>query len=502
MKNRRIILSLIIFTTLITAPVFSQNTELSSLSNQYKKTRFKQDSLQLVAKQYRERLQNNPSDWEKLTEEIISIEDQLYEIADELSNLATTIRGISPQALAKIIGEYQSESVSKSPGGLSHLDVVSKHFSKQDIKMYEGSAKVEQSIIEKIEHISELYSQLKEVKQQYETSLNPKEVDSLSDLSIDITEKLYASDNYIFQNWQPIYDRKIELSLIVADDIGLDRSKLERLQEVVKNVRRSETLAEEMMAPNAYLFAPQLSLVHSYELALTEQLGLTSTVDSIKKRIRQTEGLINQIESPVIDFQHRSLVLYSEVNNRGEYDFEGVNVPQLVIPDNGVYYAIRLYSLKNPVSSLDSFHKLAPLRVTETSAGMYQYVVGGFKKYADAQSAVNQIKKFGYYRATVVMAWIDGASATLANARAKEQQVAKENAGTFKVEIRTQNSSVISNLRSIVDSIAEDIQITRSQDGQYILFTVMEFDGKQDAETLRERLEKRENTEIKIIKLD
>jgi hypothetical protein len=114
----------------------------------------------------------------------------------------------------------------------------------------------------------------------------------------------------------------------------------------------------------------------------------------------------------------------------------------------------------------------------KTEEDKHRYFAGGFATEAEADEAQIKLKNMGFRRPEVVV-WRDGVYANLV----EEREAAAEMTQVFRVEI-SGAEQMTDELRSVLDSLAMDKDITRIN-GRFI---VMSFAVRDDADKLAEAL--------------
>ena len=143
----------------------------------------------------------------------------------------------------------------------------------------------------------------------------------------------------------------------------------------------------------------------------------------------------------------------------------------------GVVYQIHFITL--PVqATLSQLRGLSPVYETIRSNGNYFYCVGLFDRYSDALEKLNAVKSIGFRSASVV-AFIDGKSVSVSEARAAEST-----RKFWQVNVNT-GSDLLPDFVSEVIRLycSKDIIRTTSREG-ITLFVVSAFERKEEAEEL------------------
>ena len=143
----------------------------------------------------------------------------------------------------------------------------------------------------------------------------------------------------------------------------------------------------------------------------------------------------------------------------------------------GVVYQIHFITL--PVqATLSQLRGLSPVYETIRSNGNHFYCVGLFDRYSDALEKLNAVKSIGFRSASVV-AFIDGKSVSVSEARAAEST-----RKFWQVNVNT-GSDLLPDFVSEVIRLycSKDIIRTTSREG-ITLFVVSAFERKEEAEEL------------------
>lgn len=478
----------------------AQQNEYGALTSQLQLQKSRQDSTQKAIASSRKLLETNPENRDSYTKKIIALEDELYAINSKIAELNAKIVVIEAQ-MPTDNNRQQGGSVKESAYLYDNSFFVS-NISKADLELIRTGSKAEARAGELIAEILPLYEELKGVKTAYDEAKTPREVEELLTKAIELRRKIEEIDGQIAEGWGRVFQVKTDNYVVLLDKAtGIDRIKLEQLENENRSVRRAESLAEAGMARNATVFALQKQLTVNYELLLADKLSLRLATEALAKESASVASLPRE-SFPEVEFKPRVLIVYSDIVLDGNYDFTRVDdIPELIVPERGVYYAVGVATMAQKPTTLKFFRGGRPLHVVNLPGKQLQYVLGGFQTYAQVQTSVQKMLKAGF-KNPVIAAWVDGKYTTAAKAKAAQEVIAKESRMSYKIEIKTTNVNISKTLNEVVEMHARGKQVSRVQNGAEFIFTIMEFDSKEQADVIAEILRTKGNTKVEVISIE
>ena len=489
----------------------SDNKEYAGLIGRTNVLRKSEDSVQNLITRNRSLFDNRPDNSESYANEIVRLEGELYNIRSEAAKLGTRVaqieqdfisRGMDVVVKADTSAEVAAPARATESRTLVLNDFFKANMSQKDINTFllkPASAEARAMAVKS--DVDKLYSDLGSLKQAYQATDRQQDVDRMLLEANGIIGRIRTIDSEIAKEWIPLYNQKIDTYMVLLDKINsIDRLSLEQLDQQSRTVRRAESLSSQQVAPNTAVFPVQKELVLQYEIALAYNLDLKPALDSLKKELAKIPR--DKPEYPAIEFKPRNLIVYSAINLDGNYSYTSLDsIPDIKIPAGGLYYVISVAVMAKPPTALSFFKGGQPLQKEVLTDGRLRYTLGGFKNYAEAQKAVNQLLKAGF-KAPNIVAWQDGKITTALKAKAAEGEQPKVTSGKFKIEVTASGVNVSQLLREIVDQNSSGKQIARVSEGDRFIFTITQFPTLEEAEKLAKIIESRENVEAKVLEVE
>ncbi|MCF0164369.1 MAG: PD40 domain-containing protein [Bacteroidales bacterium] len=170
------------------------------------------------------------------------------------------------------------------------------------------------------------------------------------------------------------------------------------------------------------------------------------------------------------------------VNFTFRIEDESEIVTDFTLPE-GIVYQIQL-SVSSSKSTAKKFKGISPIFETHNKSGKYLYTAGLFYRYADAQASLTKVKKAGFSSAFIV-AYNNGKSMSLANARAAE----KKNAETqkYRIVFNEYGDGIPAAILSLIRSRC-DKDIARAENNGAVTYLIAPFSSKGEAQELADYL--------------
>lgn len=146
---------------------------------------------------------------------------------------------------------------------------------------------------------------------------------------------------------------------------------------------------------------------------------------------------------------------------------------------NGLVYRVQLFVVNNK-PELRLFKGLRPVFENRTPTGKWLYTAGQFFNYAAAAEALTKVKRAGFPTA-IIVAYNDGKSVTIRNARLLEEKIQER--VTFQVKIAGYPAGMPQPVLDIIRENTERDIAKKVLDGREIFF-VGPFSNRQQAEQI------------------
>ena len=274
-----------------------------------------------------------------------------------------------------------------------------------------------------------------------------------------------------------IYDQKSYVYSYFFEKEG--REDILDLTETLTSEAREEKLASIDNCASETLadYRLQKHVMLNYETYVAKLLNLTSAIDSLSTASRAVRQIDYRI--PALDIERRSFVDYAAIEFTSRSPYTTSNpVPECIVYEYGTIYRILLgtYKYKQAVSI---FRNASPLCVETLDDGRFSYYAGGFHSLAEAERAVEVMKKKGF-RNPQIVEWCDGYKTNLA-------QLGE--GVSFRVMIS--GGTLNDDVRRVIETLAVDSQLSRLDEEN---FSVGMFASRAMAERLSKAITKRDAT--------
>lgn len=536
------------FTLFASVKVAAQNrapssaVEITALQGKLQGLRRAEDSTVSLLASSRALYQSDAENRQKHSLRVLNLESQLYDLRSRIEELTSQVTmlemrsfeaGFSGASAGSGAGSSLN-SAGAAGGVLWGAPFFRSNLSGKDLEVIGASGRVQGEVRGIIAEIDSSYGELVQLKKVYDSTSDQDELDRAGVRGNLLLTQIRELDQQIRMLWGKVYNYKMDTFLVLGDKAELDRTTLETLEQESRQVRRQEGLSEGSLAPSAEVFDAQRVLVLKHELELAKRLGIRGAVDSLAAAVAAS-AVATSVSSPaassasssvVVDggvkygevvFAPRSLVVYGEIRKAAGVEYGSVSdIPQVRVPERGVYYTIQVAAMSRPASSVTMFKGMGPLQQQKLASGVYRYMLGGFRTYAEAQKAVNQLYKVGF-KAPTMLAWVNGASTTAVKAKGLEATVgcssssaasaasavsAGQEISGYKVEVTGAASSDLSMaLKNIVQMHSPGKQIMRTAKGEELVFTVTSYSSKEEAEVIAQIIRTKGYPQVKVLEI-
>ena len=489
----------------------AQDQNYMQLLEQQEQLKNREDSTVTLINNSRKQFESS-SDRDKLGQEIVRLEGELFEIRSQIGKITAQVAAIEQEYIVNHMDDPAATSTqgTATAGGARTLfanSFFADNLTQEDLALFAKAPRVEPQVKQLHEQIAGLYEQLTLAKGQYDAANDQESIDSLFARAGELKDQIEQVDAQMERLWLEIYDHKLDAYLVLLDKIGtVDRLQLERLDQESRAVRRAEGLAGKQLAPLIATYPLQKQLTLDYEATMAQALGLKAAEDSLKTELGKfsAESAAQEMTYADIIFAPRNLVVYSAITKTADTTQRNYttveNVPVLHIPKKGLYYTVQIALYTNPPKSIEAFKEMTPVMYQKTANGQTRYTAGGFATYAEAQEAATQMVRAGF-RASVV-AFSNGENITATKAKALEaaaREAAEEAAANgFTVEITPAELRLSTAIREAIAEKAPGKTIIRRSSGAEVIYSVGNFATQAEADQLAEALRSQPNVKIKV----
>lgn len=489
------ILIYILFASLcISAAAQTDSNEYTALVAQQKALRKSQDSLQSLLGAAREQLGEATEEQRTaLSADIVRFEGEIFDMRSRVSSVDSEIAALEEKYAENTL--VRPDRPSSHSAELHQTPFFTSNLSKKDIAVLAAQKTVESEVTAALASIEPLYEQLTELKTLYDKSIVQSEVDEIRTKAAEIREQIITIGDAAGKKWNEQYNYLIDTYLVMFDRApAKDRATVEAIEVESRDVRRAETfMSSKSLIPQLSAFDLQRKLLITYQKAIAKAADLPEATNALASRkVTPVKTTFDDIE-----FLPRVLTIYGPVMFDFNYPSDNPSeLPEMILPESGVYYSIQIALTSAPVKNLDMFKKVWPVQVERTADGKYRYTAGGFHTYATASKSLAALTKAGF-KYPVILAWNNGKLTSVKTARTLESAAKENNASGYQIEITTKNPASAEIIKTVIDMHAKGKSISRVARGDEMHFTVTQFVVREEAEVLAQIL--RERTEASVI---
>lgn len=311
------------------------------------------------------------------------------------------------------------------------------------------------------------YKKIKALYDKYVMASTEAEAEAVyADISA-VTDESLVLERQLAKLWGEIYDQKTYVYSYFLEKENRE-DILEITESMMGEARQEKLASTDNCASEAVAdYCLQKPVVLNYEIYVAKLLNRTAAIDSLSnasKSVRQID-----FRMPPIEVKRRSFVDYEAIEFTPRSPYNASNpIPDCIVYEYGTIYRILLgtYKYKQAVST---FRGASPLSVETLDDGRFSYYAGGLRTRAEAETAVEIMKKKGF-RNPEIVEWCDGRKTNLS-------QQNGDAAVTFRVTIK--GGALDDTVRDLIATMAEGCQISKVAEDTFIVGT---FDTRVMAE--------------------
>ena len=472
-----------------------ENKEYMTLLKKDEGLRSRTDSLMGVMRGVRSSLSKNTELRDSLTQQradsllviLSDAESAIYAARAEKMKLIDQINAIEQNHVLKSmgnIGDAQSAQGSKS---IYNNAYFVKSFEPEDYKMLMEVHSKEKTAYEYAQNYTANYLKIKTLYDKYLVAQSEAEAESVYADMAGVMDENMILNRQLQKLWAEIYDQKVYVYSYFLEKEGredilqlVENQMAEARQEKLNSIDNcvSESLAD---------YCLQKPIALNYEMYVAKLLNLTSAMDSLSAAARVVRKV--DYRMPKIDFERRSFVDYApiEFSSRSPYNAQNP-IPECVVYEYGTIYRILLGTYKYK-QAVNIFRGASPLAIETLEDGRFSYYAGGLKTRAEAEKAVEIMKKKGF-RNPEIVEWCDGRKTNLSDVNGGEPI-------TYRIEIK--GGELDDMIHEVIETMAAESQITKIAEESFIVGI---FDSKAIAERLAQAIAKcNESLDVKVVEL-
>jgi len=440
--------------------------------------KIREDSLVNVIRTQRQQLTSDTTNIYSRSQQILRLEEQLFDIRSRQDVLASNINSIEQEfILNNLTNPGDSPGSSGKTPSSNHRNLIENDFFKQNLHTDEYQQLKEAQRAKKyypslLEEYASKYRSLNESVQGYDSLQTPAEANAVYENYRQQVGEMQALENQISNTFNEAYNQEIYLYAFLLDKLN----RMNDLSSLNQKSRNRQTYSRSEVMSVALAEMPgQLALILEYELALARALNLSAATDSLERAGRTLPQL--DLAFPRIELQEKEFVHYEPVSFPGTSFYNTANpIPELLIPETGTYYSVTVGSFSQR-QAVSVFRGAAPIAY-QRAGSQWRYFAGLFRSYGDALDAVQELKDAGFRRPEPVR-WKENVYENLAAKSTQE-------AGLWRIAITVPQNELPEDVRFALNRYARSKEVTRAGD----VFYVGTFTDKIHVEEVRNALEK------------
>ena len=477
------------------------NAEYMSLLREDAQLQLREDSIVNAVERMRQRLREDPSRRQELSQEILQQESRIFEIRNAKGRLIDRINTIEQEwVLANLNGAAQqpagpaaADPAATVPDSLKVRNLVDnlyfrEHLPAGDYEALRNAQRLEMRAVDYVNRYFANHGTLSALAESYaavQTEAEAIEIyeryKTLQGMNGVLADSLAATWNYIFDNKNYAYG-------YLLDKMGKEDILAREEEELSEAARQLSALQGETASDAVADYLLRKRVIVDYEASVAGVLGLDAARDSLKGVAAQLKAIDYRL--PRVDVAERYFLDYDSVafSSTPKYSYQHP-IPECKVYANGTIYRILLgtYSTKRAAAT---FRGAYPLFYLVNDAGKWCYYTGGFATLDEAEAAQALLKKRGFVRPEIVV-WTDGAYRNLSLEPDSQKLL-------YRVEI-TGTDALSDEVKQVIAAAAGGYELSRV--GQQ-LFIVGSFDDRAVADRLADAIRQTDAAlEIKVAEI-
>lgn len=456
------------------------NGDYMSLLREDARLQIREDSIVRVVERVRGLLRENPSERQRYSQEILDLEERIFEIRSAKGRLVDRINTIEQEWVLANLGSgvdmskpSGTEMEVEIPDSLKVRNLVynlyfREHLPQVDYIALHKAQGMERTAVDYVNRFFANYGRIASIAEQYAAAQTEEEALDLYDKYETLQGFNRVLTDSLAETWNFIFDNKSYAYGYLLDALGRE-AVLAREEELHADAARqlSELRGETASDAVADYFLRKKVLV-DYETALAEVLRFDAARDSLRGVTVQLEAV--DFRLPEVVIEERYFLDYDSIafSSTPKYSYRNP-IPECQIYTRGTIYRILLGTF-NTKRAVSTFRGAYPLGYLVNDEGKWCYYAGGFATRAEAEDAQKQMKAKGFLRPEIVV-WTDGEYRNLS-------REPEESLPSYRVEIMS-GEALSDSVKEAIAATADGRELSRV--GQQ-MFVVGLFDDRAVAD--------------------
>jgi len=476
-------------------PGLESNKDYMNLLRSDDKLRQKTDSLLAVVRDVRVAMRSDSELRDSLSQirmdsmriVLSDAENAIYNMRTQKMKLIDQINAIEQQHVLSSMGNIGGADGAKGSGSIFNNEYFKKSIAPEDFKTLISMQGKETTVRDYAQTYTKNYSKIKSLYDKYLLVTTEAEAEELYRQMATVMDENMVLERRLAKLWTEIYDQKIYVYSYFLEKESRE-DILEITESMIMESRQQKLLSVENCVSEPIMdYCLQKPIVLNYEMYVAKLLNLAPAIDSLSNASRISRQI--DYRMPVVEVERRSFVDYQPIEFLPRTPYNSSNpIPDCVIYEYGVVYRILLGTYKYK-QSVSIFRNASPLYIEKLEDGRFSYYAGGLHSKAEAEAALEVMKKKGF-RNPQIVEWYDGRKTNLS-------EVGEGEAITYRLAIK--GGELDDTVKDVIATMAADCQISKSSDG---VFNIGTFVSRALAERVAQAVGKcDENLQVEIIEI-
>ncbi len=376
----------------------------------------REDSISMVVESLRELYRSNPDGSTDSRDQIISLENNLFELRARKAQVVDSLNVIEQGWVLNNFSESKSTAeseqtplIASESGDVKYIHEspnVRANLSSIDFKNLVKAEEAEAEAEALSNSFTVNYDNMLSLSRSYEATSSQREADDIMDRFNSLAR---ANDKILAQlsdTWGFIYDNKsfaysILMELLGFTDVLQAEAELMRKAQGEISAKQGSGSSDEQMR-----YLVQKSSMVEFEVLVAKRLGLHDLATSFELLSKKLASMEKE-SMPKLTLEERLFIIYEPIKYVTKPIYTASNpIPQTVIYERGTIFRIYVGSFATK-QTVATFRNTVPLSHHINSEKRHCYYIGGFESFEEAEEAQAELKRHGF-RAPQIVVWQDG----------------------------------------------------------------------------------------------
>lgn len=468
------------------------NEEYMALMDRETKLHAAEDSITKRIESVRKAFASEGTNRDSLGRVILSLEEQLFDVRDNVGKVVNSISSIEQQFLMSSLGRGSGNTTGTSATTRSFEEFLQRNLPEEDYGQLKTLRSQENELKTLAGKYWDNYGRMSKLSAVYDTAAEA-EADSVLMLVDSLRVRNQEIEEQFIEVWEPVYDGKLYAYTYLLDHLRENSSLAEMERKLMDVNERSASIYGKVESEVLAEYVLRNDFLLAYEKKLAELCDDTAAIRSGTDKIAANSK--SGYDKPPFGIKRRNFIEYEDAKFSSPSIYNASNpIPREKVRDHGTVYKVDVGVFTRP-QAVSIFRGVSPLTYDILDDGRYVYYVGAYRTSAEAADAVAELKKRGFRRTEVVV-WNDGVREEIDLSQAS-------GSGFYRVEILGMGEAIDPAVRQAIEEVAPGKEISRvvGDDGKF-LYIVGSFNGYDLAEEVVEAVKDASDFEVRIIPVE